>query len=133
MARAALGWSTQELARRADVGGNTINRFEQGQDARVSSVDKLRATLEAAGVIFVAENGEGPGVRLRKGLDQVTKATSSASDMKASADDARGQADAAADRAMVGAEGTDEEKSARRDRLTAVPASVKKARGRRKL
>jgi hypothetical protein len=27
----------------------------------------LRRALEAAGVIFVEENGEGPGVRLRKG------------------------------------------------------------------
>ncbi|MFG1247249.1 hypothetical protein V5F60_10625 [Xanthobacter flavus] len=27
----------------------------------------IRAPLESAGVIFVAENGEGPGVRLRKG------------------------------------------------------------------
>jgi hypothetical protein len=27
----------------------------------------VRAALEAAGVIFVEENGEGPGVRLRKG------------------------------------------------------------------
>jgi hypothetical protein len=26
----------------------------------------LRAALESAGVIFVEENGEGPGVRLRK-------------------------------------------------------------------
>ncbi len=66
MARAALGWSTQDLAREAGVGVNTINRFETGQHARVSSVDKMRTTLEAAGVIFVAENGEGPGVRLRK-------------------------------------------------------------------
>lgn len=67
MARAALNWSTQELAAKAGVGVNTVNRFEAGQDARVSSVDKMRAALEAAGVIFVAENGEGPGVRLRKG------------------------------------------------------------------
>jgi len=67
MARAALGWSTQELAKAADVGVNTVNRFEAGQDARVSSVEKMRRTLELAGVIFVAENGEGPGVRLRKG------------------------------------------------------------------
>jgi len=66
MARAALGWSTLELAEKASVGGNTINRFEAGQDARVSSVDKMRAALESAGVIFIAENGEGPGVRLRK-------------------------------------------------------------------
>jgi hypothetical protein len=26
----------------------------------------IRAALEAAGVIFIDENGEGPGVRLRK-------------------------------------------------------------------
>lgn len=26
----------------------------------------VRAALERAGVIFIAENGEGPGVRLRK-------------------------------------------------------------------
>ncbi|MFG1188629.1 helix-turn-helix domain-containing protein [Xanthobacter flavus] len=66
MARAALGWNTQELAATAGVGLNTVNRFEAGQEARVSSVEKMRSALEAAGVIFVPENGEGPGVRLRK-------------------------------------------------------------------
>jgi transcriptional regulator with XRE-family HTH domain len=66
MARAALGWSTQELAHEAGVGVNTVNRFENGQDARMSSVAAIRATLEAAGVIFVEENGQGAGVRLRK-------------------------------------------------------------------
>lgn len=66
MARAALNWSTQDLAKAAEVGANTVNRFEAGHDARVSSVDKMRKAMEEAGVIFVAENGEGPGVRLRK-------------------------------------------------------------------
>lgn len=70
MARAALAWSTTELASKAGVGSNTVNRFEAGQDARVSSVDKMRAALETAGVIFVAENGEGPGVRLRKAREE---------------------------------------------------------------
>jgi transcriptional regulator with XRE-family HTH domain len=65
MARAALGWSTSYLARAADVGANTVNRFESGQDARVSSVNKMRSAMEAAGVEFIAENGGGPGVRLR--------------------------------------------------------------------
>jgi hypothetical protein len=32
----------------------------------MSSVERMRQALEAAGVIFVAENGDGPGVRLRK-------------------------------------------------------------------
>ncbi|QIB35798.1 helix-turn-helix domain-containing protein [Ancylobacter pratisalsi] len=66
MARAALNWSTQELATRAGVGVNTVNRFETGQDARMSSVEKMRATLESAGVIFIDQNGNGPGVRLRE-------------------------------------------------------------------
>ena len=68
MARAALNMSTQQLAKAAGVGANTINRFETGQDARVSSVEKIRAALEAAGVVFIPENGGGPGVRLRDRL-----------------------------------------------------------------
>ncbi|BGE85195.1 hypothetical protein Ms3S1_16310 [Methylosinus sp. 3S-1] len=47
---------------------NTVNRFEAGQDARMSSVEKMRTALESAGVEFIAENGGGPGVRLRKPL-----------------------------------------------------------------
>ena len=43
MARAALEWSTAELGKQARIGANTVNRFETGQDARVSSVDKMRA------------------------------------------------------------------------------------------
>jgi hypothetical protein len=31
-----------------------------------NNVAAVRAALESAGVIFVEENGEGPGVRLRK-------------------------------------------------------------------
>ena len=65
MARAALNWSTQELAAKAGVGVNTVNRFEAGQDARMSSVEKMRNALEAGGVLFIEQNGNGPGVRLR--------------------------------------------------------------------
>ncbi|RUU85588.1 transcriptional regulator [Mesorhizobium sp. M7A.F.Ca.MR.176.00.0.0] len=63
---ACLNWSTLDLAKAAGVGGNTVNRFEAGQDARVSSVDKMRTALEGAGVEFIPENGGGAGVRLRK-------------------------------------------------------------------
>lgn len=69
MARAAMGWGVRELADRAGVTANTITRIENGADARQSTIDALRTALEAAGVIFVAENGEGPGVRLRKRSD----------------------------------------------------------------
>jgi hypothetical protein len=46
----------------------TVKRYETGAGAKVSSdaVAKLRAALEAAGVEFIAENGGGAGVRLRK-------------------------------------------------------------------
>ncbi len=52
MARAALKWTTQELARRAGVGVNTVNRFEDNSDARLSSVSKIRLAFEGAGVVF---------------------------------------------------------------------------------
>jgi transcriptional regulator with XRE-family HTH domain len=67
MARAALGWNIADLAREASVGINTVNRFEAGNDARMSSVGKMRAVLEGAGVEFISEDGQrGAGVRLRK-------------------------------------------------------------------
>ena len=69
MARAALKWSTQKLAENADIGANTINRFEDGQDARLSSVEKMKAALELAGIIFLGDGQSvdgGPGVRLSK-------------------------------------------------------------------
>jgi predicted transcriptional regulator len=66
MARAALGWGIANLAQHAEVGVNTVNRFESGQDARLSSIDKMRAALEKAGVEFIPENGGGAGVRLAK-------------------------------------------------------------------
>jgi hypothetical protein len=66
MARAALDWRTIDLARAAKVGLNTVNRFEAGRDARMSSVDKLRSAFETAGIVFIAENGGGVGVRFRE-------------------------------------------------------------------
>lgn len=66
MARAALNWTTRMLAEKAGVGVNTVTRFEQGGEAMVGTVAKLRAALEAAGVEFIPENGGGPGVRLKK-------------------------------------------------------------------
>lgn len=65
MARAALGWTTKDLASAAGVGVNSVNRYEQGGDARLSTIDRMRTALEAAGVLFIPENGGGAGVRLR--------------------------------------------------------------------
>src|SRR5262245_50855715 len=56
----------RELAEKAGVTPNTVTRIENGADAKQSTINKLRSTLEAAGVEFIDENGGGPGVRLRK-------------------------------------------------------------------
>ena len=65
--RALLDWSQMQLADASNLGESTIRDFEKGR--RVPTTNNLaaiRAALEAAGVIFVDENGEGPGVRLKK-------------------------------------------------------------------
>ncbi|BGE84649.1 MULTISPECIES: helix-turn-helix domain-containing protein [Methylosinus] len=67
MARTALSLSVKQLADLADVSTNTVSRLEAGEELKPRTVAAIRAALESAGVIFVAENGEGPGVRLRKG------------------------------------------------------------------
>lgn len=66
-ARGLLDWSQSELASRSNLSESTIRDFEKGR--RVPSPNNLAAirhAFEAAGVIFIAENGAGPGVRLQK-------------------------------------------------------------------
>ena len=70
MARAALEWTTTDLAQSAKVGISTVSRFETGQVTPIAAnLTAMQSALEAAGVIFLAE-GEtvdgGPGVRLSK-------------------------------------------------------------------
>lgn len=66
-ARGLLDLSQQQLAEAARVGVVTVRQFESGGSRpRNATFDVLQRALEAAGVIFVSENGEGPGVRLRK-------------------------------------------------------------------
>jgi transcriptional regulator with XRE-family HTH domain len=66
MARAALQLGVRDLAEAAQVSPTTITRLERGESLYARTVDAIRATLEAAGVEFIAENGGGAGVRLRK-------------------------------------------------------------------
>ena len=66
-ARGLLNWSVRDLSESAGVHRNTITNFETGKSGGDPVViGRLVGALEAAGVIFVDENGEGPGVRLRK-------------------------------------------------------------------
>ena len=66
MARAALGWGVRELADIAKVSPDTVARLERGEELRERTVDAICTALKSGGVIFVEENGEGPGVRLKK-------------------------------------------------------------------
>lgn len=66
-ARALVELSREELAAASGVGARTIADFESGKREPIrSTMAALRNALEAAGIIFIDENGEGPGVRLKK-------------------------------------------------------------------
>jgi len=66
-ARALLDWTQPKLAKSAALGLSTVVDFERARRAvSPEALAAVRAALESAGVIFVEENGEGPGVRLRK-------------------------------------------------------------------
>jgi len=83
MARAAVGWGVRELAKRAGVTANTVTRIELGADAKQSTIDALRRTLEAAGIEFIPQDGGGPGVRLRNPVGVPARASKPPSESKA--------------------------------------------------
>lgn len=68
-ARALLGWSQQRLADEARVSPITVKRLEASQEtfqARFETVMKVKAAVEAAGVVFRAgDDGLIHGVSLR--------------------------------------------------------------------
>lgn len=67
MARTALGWGVRDLARKAGVSPTTVSRFENGAHTRVDTLALLQEVLERAGIVFIAaDEGGGPGVRLRE-------------------------------------------------------------------
>jgi transcriptional regulator with XRE-family HTH domain len=65
--RALLNWSQSQLAEACGVSISTIRDFETAKRTPIgNNLAAIRAALESAGVEFIAENGGGPGVRLRK-------------------------------------------------------------------
>jgi hypothetical protein len=54
------------LAVAVRVSTNTITRLEGGGGIYPRTLAAIQTALETAGVEFTAENGGGPGVRLRK-------------------------------------------------------------------
>ncbi len=92
-ARALVRWTVEDLAKGAKVGVMTVRRAE-ANDGPVkmlpNNLSAIRAALEAAGVIFQDENGEGPGVRLRKthkGVEIMKKVEPHKIESKIEADD----------------------------------------------
>jgi transcriptional regulator with XRE-family HTH domain len=68
-ARALVRWSARELGEKAGLSLPTIQRIEAAEgvpSTSAKSLDAIQRALEAAGVAFIAENGGGPGVRLRE-------------------------------------------------------------------
>jgi DNA-binding XRE family transcriptional regulator len=68
-ARAILRLGQAELAESADVSLETVKRIESMEGElriRLDTLTKIKTALEKAGIEFIAENGGGPGVRLRK-------------------------------------------------------------------
>jgi len=69
-ARSLLGWSQTELAEHAGLSLPTVKRVEResgdGPNVSDEAREKLRKALEKAGIEFIAENGGGAGVRLKR-------------------------------------------------------------------
>lgn len=83
MARAALGWSRQDLAGHAGVALSTIQRIEEQDGAppaptrepaqtfksrsaeRARVLEALMAALVAAGISLLPDRGDGAGVRYK--------------------------------------------------------------------
>lgn len=66
-ARALLDWTQADLAERAGVSRSTVRGFENGRhELHRGSAAVIRAALEAAGVVMIDPDEQGPGVRLRR-------------------------------------------------------------------
>ncbi|KQZ99769.1 hypothetical protein ASD64_14715 [Mesorhizobium sp. Root157] len=70
-ARALKDWTQSDLAKASGVSDLTIRNFERSKTTlQPATLQVLRTALEAAGVLFIDSNGNGPGVRLRDRLKQ---------------------------------------------------------------
>lgn len=66
-ARAWLGISQDELAAKSGVTRKTILSFEQGRSRpQPRTIRDLQQTLEAEGIEFLFDEGEGVGIRNRR-------------------------------------------------------------------
>ena len=67
LARTILGLTVRQAAELSEVSHETIVGIEAGRTSiKEKTRAKVRVALERAGVIFLDQDNEGPGVRLRK-------------------------------------------------------------------
>lgn len=65
-ARALLGRTQQQLADKAIVSLNAIERLEKGNvDSRISTLSAIQKALTKAGIEFLHADQKGEGVRLK--------------------------------------------------------------------
>ena len=72
-ARGLIGLKQSQLAEISGVALSTIRRMESSEvrlRGNAESIWKVQRALEDAGVVFIDENGGGPGVRLKDRIDQ---------------------------------------------------------------
>jgi transcriptional regulator with XRE-family HTH domain len=71
-ARGLLDWTQAQLAEAAGLALATVVKFERsGRAVPAKAVQAMQLAFEAAGVEFIAENGSGVGVRMKKGKIEV--------------------------------------------------------------
>lgn len=58
MARAGLGWSAADLGAKAGLARETVARYEGGSTIAQSTIEAMRAALEAAGADFLQISGK---------------------------------------------------------------------------
>lgn len=67
-----IGWSRKRLALSAQVAERTLVDFETGARRPLNrTINDIKRAIEDAGIVFIdaEEDGDGPGVRLRRGLE----------------------------------------------------------------
>ena len=68
-ARALLGIKATELSERAHVDWSTVQRFESAEgipNSRSGTLQRIKDTLEDAGITFVGDPETSPGVQLQR-------------------------------------------------------------------
>lgn len=68
-ARALLGISAAEMAKRADISHRTLQRFEAADgfpDAQTRLLERLKVALEDLGIVFSGDPASSPGVQLQR-------------------------------------------------------------------